>query len=399
MLVEEITLEEQPGCCVLTASVTRERDGLTRRVEYRFHGCPPSLVSNRGDAFVAGLLLPAMQAGENLKMDAPVSPLLMGRVEEITQMLTTWWPRLRSVQVEAPVAVPERSGTAIGLFFSGGVDSYYTLLKNMEDHPTGDDAITHLLFVLGADSRYGYDQTYMDRITTLMQEVSGETGKRAIILECNLRWLFPDLNWLIYHGSAMISIALALSPLFKRSLLSASQPPDPLIPWGSHPHLDPLWATEGIEIVHAGGEVYRTEKIASHISRSELALRTLRVCFEVEQQPKNCGRCRKCLQTMVALHAAGALERCSTFVRPLKVGRVRRMPIEARRYQMRRLLGMLGESRYDRRLARAIRFAVWLDGLKQVLKRRVPALLVIRRLLRVPRRRPPPAPFRAGSPR
>jgi len=207
------------------------------------------------------------------------------------------------------------------------------------------------------------------------------------------------LSWMIHHGSALTSIALALSPLFKRSLVSAGQPPElRLTPWGSHPQLDPLWGTEGVEIVHAGGEVYRTEKIASHIARSELALRTLRVCFEVEHQPRNCGRCRKCLQTMIALHGAGALERCSTFVHPLKVGRVWRMDIEGRRHRMERLLGLLGDSRYDRRLARAIRFAVWRDDLMQVLERRVPGLRVIRRRLPALRRRLPPSSFRAGSP-
>jgi hypothetical protein len=128
-------------------------------------------------------------------------------------------------------------------------------------------------------------------------------------------------SWTLHQGSALISTGLALSPLLKKCVV-AGRPLEPTRPSGSHPLLDPLWSTETLEVVHDGTEAERTEKIASRIARSKLALRTLRVCFEVENQPKNCGRCGKCLQTMMCLHVAGALEACSTFVAPLRVNGV-----------------------------------------------------------------------------
>jgi hypothetical protein len=313
-----------------------------------------------------------MREGEDLAIRAQVSPLLMGRVDEITDLITAWRPRLQRVKVRAPVAAPEQGGSAIGLFFSGGVDSYYSLLKNMEEHPSGENAITHLIFAFGIDSIYGYDRRYLDRVSSMIRDAAHETGKRAIILETNMRREFARPDWTLHQGSALISTGLALAPLLGRCFVSASLPATALRPWGSHPLLDKLWSTEKLEIVHEGAEAYRQEKIASHIARSELALRTLRVCFESEQQPKNCGRCRKCLQTMIALHGAGALDRCSTFMTPLDVGRVRWMSAAERRHRTERLLDVLGDSPFDRRLARALRFVLWRDKIKEAVKRVLP---------------------------
>jgi hypothetical protein len=53
----------------------------------------------------------------------------------------------------------------------------------------------------------------------------------------------------------------------------------------------------------------------------------LRVCWKNPGGAYNCGRCDKCLRTMINLEAAGALTRCATFTEPLDPGRVSRMGI------------------------------------------------------------------------
>ena len=39
----------------------------------------------------------------------------------------------------------------------------------------------------------------------------------------------------------------------------------------------------------------------------------LRVCWKNNSQELNCGRCEKCVRTMVSLAAAGVLPKCETF--------------------------------------------------------------------------------------
>ena len=74
----------------------------------------------------------------------------------------------------------------------------------------------------------------------------------------------------------------------------------------SHPALDPLWSTEAVEVVHDGAETRRVDKVAA-LAASPLALRYLRVCWENRGGAYNCGRCGKCMRTMVDLDLAGAL--------------------------------------------------------------------------------------------
>jgi lipid II:glycine glycyltransferase (peptidoglycan interpeptide bridge formation enzyme) len=127
-----------------------------------------------------------------------------------------------------------------------------------------------------------------------------------------------------YQGAALASVGLLFQHLFHKVLIPATFSYADLPPWGSHPLLDPLWSTEVTDFEHDGAEATRVDK-AAYISRHETAMRWLRVCWTAymshlydwgwltsTNRPYNCGRCGKCLTTMVNLRAAGTLERCET---------------------------------------------------------------------------------------
>jgi hypothetical protein len=105
-------------------------------------------------------------------------------------------------------------------------------------------------------------------------------------------------------------VALALRPHFRRVLVPSSYTYATVFPWGLHPLLDPLWGTEAMTIEHDGLEATRAEKIR-RVAASDAALAHLRVCNK-QGATVNCGRCRKCLGTILGLRLAGALERCPT---------------------------------------------------------------------------------------
>jgi hypothetical protein len=121
---------------------------------------------------------------------------------------------------------------------------------------------------------------------------------------------------------------MLLSGQLKTMYLPATHTYAELFPCGSHPLLDPLWSTETLEIVHDGCEATRVEKVA-RIAQSGAALRYLRVCWENRDGAYNCGRCEKCLRTMISLRVAGALDRCATFDRPLDYGALSRLKLDA----------------------------------------------------------------------
>jgi hypothetical protein len=75
-----------------------------------------------------------------------------------------------------------------------------------------------------------------------------------------------------------------------------------LHPTAAHPLLDPLYGNEGVEIIHDGAEAGRPEKLEK-VAACESALANLVVCLD--EMNSNCGRCMKCLRTMVALESLG----------------------------------------------------------------------------------------------
>jgi hypothetical protein len=100
---------------------------------------------------------------------------------------------------------------------------------------------------------------------------------------------------------------------------------------GSEPHLDPLFSSYALDVRSVHGTVLRIEKVRT-LARHPEALAVLRVClmFDIPAGGTiNCGRCEKCLRTLLALVAADALERAPTFpVHEMVPGMLERLEIQ-----------------------------------------------------------------------
>lgn len=283
---------------------------------YRFPPwCHPYLDADNGDPFLASLLVLAMCAGERLAIPAPVSARLLEAIPDIQAIYAAFDPEHAPVPVEAVARqspLPTAPDAASGLFFSMGVDSFYSLLKNRRDHPDDGKRVTHLLSVHGFDfCDDEWDSAFPPALLENFQRVADETNTTLVPVVTNIRRVGTQLvSWPTLHGAGMAGVALALGGGLRRVLIAASTTYDRLYSWGSHPVLDPLWSTEGLTVVHDGCEMNTIDKTAV-IARSDLALATLRPCTG-EEPGYNCGACLKCLRTMIDLLVAGSLDRCQT---------------------------------------------------------------------------------------
>ena len=273
------------------------------------------------DPFVPAALVPAMRVGLGLELEGPVSPRLPAATSDVQQLVSGWYDTFSRVPFAAPAAEPATPAPGVGCFFSGGLDSFYTLLSHKEE-------ITHLILVHGFDMELR-DVHRRERVAAELRRAAAELGKPLIEVETNLR-AFADryVRWSDdYCGSALASVALLLSGVLGKVYVGASftEELSARMPWGSHPDLEPLWSTEATEIIF-DGTVGRPQK-AALIATSDVALRSLRVCWEGRDGAYNCGRCEKCVRTMVNLRIVGALARCPAFARPLDLRAVARMVI------------------------------------------------------------------------
>ncbi|HET6631265.1 MAG TPA: hypothetical protein VFG73_00975 [Rhodanobacteraceae bacterium] len=272
---------------------------LSARIDH-FHlwyRVPPDCpLSDRGDAFVAAALLPAMHAGEPLEIEgAAVSPMLLRGAERVQAMVSRWDRRFRRIEIRAETApaVPTRPG--VGCFFSGGIDGTYTLLRHQEE-------IDCLVFVKGLDMQVENDALFEASLRN-NRKLAEHFGKPLLSMATNIRHMVAPrgLSWCdIYGGCGLASITLALG--FPRMYIASSQTYEHLTPHGSHPLLDPCWSTEALTLVHDGCDAARSEKLRA-VARVPGALESLRVCWQDDGY--NCGRCEKCLRTMLALRLLG----------------------------------------------------------------------------------------------
>jgi hypothetical protein len=234
------------------------------------------------------------------------------------------------------------------------VDSFYTLLKHQQE-------ITDLIFIHGFDFSLDND-ALRKKASEMIREIGLHFGKRVIEIETNAELFLDVFLWSHdSHGAFLASIGYLLLSFFRRIYVPASHTYANAAFYllGSHPSLDPLWSTEALEFVHDGCEAARIDKVAL-IAKSDVALNFLRVCFEGPNRPRNCGRCEKCIRTMINLHIVGALDRCTTFENQLDPKYIEKMMIYnyGGRLFIRENLKALENRPEDRKLYNALRKAL-----------------------------------------
>ncbi|WP_316976721.1 hypothetical protein [Shumkonia mesophila] len=292
---------------------------------YRFEGLDQPL-DGVNEAAAAALVVPCMVEGEPLSMPGRVSPVFLANIAKAQSVLAGWYDDLHPVEVRCSGQddAPPRPADGVICCFSAGVDSWYSLLKH-------EPRVTHLLFVRGFDIGLDNDvlwQATRDNAATVARRL----GKRLITCETNLRdvcdkrrggWgktFVGDFWGERLHGAAIASVALLLRRTIGELIVPATHSYAQVKPWGSSPQLDPLWSDGYLEITHDGCEVDRVAKVR-RLAASDIALATLRVCYG-DTPDINCGRCEKCLRTLMALRLCGAVGRAKTFPRAVALSEI-----------------------------------------------------------------------------
>jgi len=320
LVVREVQLREEPPD--LVAACRLEGAGLDLPATYWLR-CPAaygSAVLAGGDAFLPVALLVAMRYRRRLVFEPSVSAALLAATPRIMALYRDWSAAgpvpLHPVEITATPAVRPRCGTASGAFFSCGVDSFYSLLRNVARYPETDArAIRYLVVVHGFDIWGHHPPALFETTRANTAAVAHALGRAILPVATNVRELVSGLDWgAVAHGAGLASVGLLFGQLFHTIYVPATTALARLYikPLGSHPALDPLWSTEAVEVVHDGAETRRIEKVRA-IAASTLALQYLRVCWENRGGAYNCAQCGKCMRTMVDLELAGALKRAETF--------------------------------------------------------------------------------------
>jgi hypothetical protein len=306
MIVDDLRQDEVDPDLVERSARLRWKDGAARL----WVRAPRGLTTPPSDAspYLAAALPLAMRRGEDLEVRGSVSPLLLARAELIQSVFGLWNPWLDRIRVRAEAEEARAPASdAVAAYFSRGVDSSYTATGERHGLP----ALTHLLFVDGLDLHH--DAAVRAEEVRLAGKAAAAIGMPLVVVASNVRELSePLFDWLDMAGAGLSFVALSMGGLLGRAVIPSSDTYMSLAPNGTHPLLEPMFSTEGIEVEHDHLERSRTAKVAWIAERRPELLEYLKVCI-AENRPDNCGRCDKCVLTMAALQAAGALERATGF--------------------------------------------------------------------------------------
>lgn len=196
------------------------------------------------------------------------------------------------------------------LLFSGGLDSFESLTRNLNDN-------LYLVSVLGADIEI-QDTKRWTAFKNFNAEATIINDEKILYVTSNLRTFYTyhvdllvDKSWWgkIQHGMALISLIAPLSSVYNiRTILIASSNTDEVsFGWGSTSETDEKvkWADQ--KTIHDGFHLRRTQKVDNIIKFAKATGNyiKLRVCYSEWRNGYNCSRCPKCQRTMLGFIVSG----------------------------------------------------------------------------------------------
>lgn len=216
--------------------------------------------------------------------------------------------------VKSTLNRPARTGRSAA-FFSGGVDAWCTLTRHIEEKPD-------LIAIWGADitpdNRKGWETLHKSLAKSAgnlhLPLITIHSTFRRFLQEGRLQTtFFPVLHdgwWhAVQHGIGLIGHAVPcnyLRGVSTQYIAASFSPEDGLVSCASWPTIDNFVKYCGCRTIH-DGFITRQEKVHQivHYKQKENANIHLHVCWKTPGG-KNCGRCEKCLRTMMALLIEGA---------------------------------------------------------------------------------------------
>lgn len=278
------------------------------------------------NTFLLAAIIPAWYHGERrIQVDGKICPQLRDGLIIALQILTYWY----GIRTKEPLVIEATQGfhpsltspKHVASFMSGGVDSLATLRNNRMnfplDHPCSikDCFHAHGIDIGGYETLEKNKKNFDLSLTSL--EKFAESAKVTIIpVYINFRYLDGSdyLFSTMSHGAVISSIAHAFSKRIAEALIPSSFDIGELKPWGSHPLLDYNYSSVDVLIKHDGLKYSRIEKVGL-ISDWNDALHILRSCYDPFRSGDalNCGKCEKCLRTMIELLLHGKLSQCRSF--------------------------------------------------------------------------------------
>lgn len=290
------------------------------------------LSTDRCDGFVVGLLFQAMERNEDLVLEGPISSRLFHNLQNFfIPMMAQAFPNLHRINIRPESLLDERAdGREVCTGFSGGIDSFATVIQHYVDESSQGYKITHLLFHNvgshghweSANTRKLFTQRYQ-----MVLPFAKDIGLPLVMVDSNLSEVFK-IDFITMHSALNASIALVLQNKFQRYYYASAYKYADCSVRGIDDiaHFDPLafhlFSTEGLDCVSTGCQMSRVEK-TNMVATYEPSFRYLNVCVDPAFEGRNCSICFKCSRTILTLELLGKAHHYKRIFDLEKFGKIR----------------------------------------------------------------------------
>ncbi|MFM7182676.1 MAG: hypothetical protein ACKO2G_14590 [Verrucomicrobiales bacterium] len=250
---------------------------------------------------MAALLPFAMARHWDLVAEASAATGFAEVLEEYALISDAWledWrkPRIEMHTESEPQILPQGRGEAA--FFSGGVDSFYTLVARQGQ-------LADVVFLTGFDIEPV--MTAHSRLADKAIHAAARMfGVGVVHVETNVRALrHYALDWVYMGGAVLAGTALLLRGLYQRVHVASDSTWKGCLPAHEHPVMHNLWRLPGFRMRCDMVSIPRVERVRLLGMAMPGALAHLRVCWDMLPFHLNCGKCEKCQRTLAALEVFG----------------------------------------------------------------------------------------------
>lgn len=292
-------------------SIDKKREKLWFKVDHKFG---QYLCDERGDAYLVAVLHYAMTHGHDIEVEAPVTEDLLYNIDTyLIDGLVCYNADYYRTHIKADVAsLPLPNVGAVGTGISCGVDSLYALAR--ESNPLfPNHKITHLTFNnVGSHGEGDKARALYQKRLQRPQKFAEEYGYEFVASDSNLMDVIQQSHFYTHTYSSMFPI-LCLQKLYSvYYYASAGYRYDEFTLearerrcCGTYELLSlPVFSTHQLRIYSQGENLTRMQKLKI-VAGYAPSYKYLNVCL---MDGDNCGRCEKCVRTMIGLDALGKLE-------------------------------------------------------------------------------------------
>jgi hypothetical protein len=255
-------------------------------------------ISLSSEPYLRALLPLASVEGYRLVFEQPLDPYSVYSCQRWLSMLQSWVPSdYKNVTIDAPSQTTEEPKEGETLFtYSGGIDSLYTVYRHHICTQWTPYTLNAAMLVLGLDIPLE-ETNHFEVVVKQAEQVMGPLGLGIVATKTNVKEFTK--NYLYEYPAILAACFMAVGAGSRLGIIaSAGNTGQAALSPGSTPFTDPQLGYPGFRIETGDWEIPKSEKMRG-IAKWEAGRDNARVCYVNEEYSKNCGKCPKCINTML----------------------------------------------------------------------------------------------------